>query len=119
MLVFTIIPPKSIFGKARYELLEDIAIGGTIIPRGFVTDGATVPRILWSLFPPISSYFRATLLHDYLLSIGTNRYKADKKFKQVALQNGVTTWVVNIMYVSVVVYGFCVKPNDYLRRSSK
>jgi hypothetical protein len=36
------------------------------IPVGYVTDFASVPPILWSLFPPIGKYNRAALIHDYL-----------------------------------------------------
>lgn len=33
---------------------------------GFVTDGATIPRFLWWLLPPIGEYTQATSLHDKL-----------------------------------------------------
>ena len=116
MTKFTIIPPRSIFGKAKYRLEEDVTISDVVILKGFVTDGATVPRLLWWLFPPISSYFNATLVHDYLLSIGTNRLIADRVFKRVALKSNVSKWVVNTMYASIVIYGFIRKPSDYLTK---
>lgn len=36
------------------------------VPRGFVTDGASVPRLLWPLFPAWGRYSRAAVIHDYL-----------------------------------------------------
>ena len=36
------------------------------IPQGFVTDGASVPRIFWSIIPPLGIYGRAAVVHDYL-----------------------------------------------------
>ena len=36
------------------------------VPTGFLTDGATVPRWLWWLIPPMGSYSQATTLHDCL-----------------------------------------------------
>ena len=36
------------------------------VPTGFITDGATIPRWLWWLLPPIGEYSQATTLHDYL-----------------------------------------------------
>lgn len=38
-----------------------------VIPRGFETDGASVPRPLWWLYPPFGEdYQNAAVLHDYL-----------------------------------------------------
>lgn len=38
-----------------------------VIPRGFETDGASVPRPLWWLYPPFGQdYEPAAILHDYL-----------------------------------------------------
>lgn len=36
------------------------------IKDGDLTDGATIPRILWWLLPPIDEYSQATSLHDIL-----------------------------------------------------
>jgi len=43
-------------------------IGSKIIdvPVGFITDGASVPRVFWSLFSPTGSYLKAAVIHDYL-----------------------------------------------------
>src|SRR5262249_35732270 len=37
-----------------------------MVPRGFVTDFASVPRLFWSLLPPIGRYGYAALFHDYV-----------------------------------------------------
>ena len=36
------------------------------IPRGFVTDFASVPRLFWAALPPCGAYTTAAVLHDYL-----------------------------------------------------
>lgn len=36
------------------------------VETDFVTDGATIPRILWWLLPPIGEYTQCTTLHDKL-----------------------------------------------------
>lgn len=36
------------------------------IPRGYLTDGASVPRILWAVIPPWGRYGAATIVHDIL-----------------------------------------------------
>ena len=37
-----------------------------VVPRGFVTDLASVPRLFWTVFPPCGKYTTAAVLHDYL-----------------------------------------------------
>lgn len=36
------------------------------VPVGFVTDFASVPRMLWSIIPPWGKYGKAAIIHDYL-----------------------------------------------------
>lgn len=42
-----------------------------IVHKGFVTDGASIPRLLWGFIPPLSRYGQAAVLHDYLRDVGT------------------------------------------------
>ncbi len=44
------------------------SVGTIRIPKGFHTDGASVPRIFWNIFSPFGSYFSAALVHDFLYS---------------------------------------------------
>lgn len=37
-----------------------------VVPKAFLTDGASVPRAFWSFFPPWGIYGQAAVLHDYL-----------------------------------------------------
>jgi hypothetical protein len=41
-------------------------IGTIIVPAGFLTDGASIPRLFWGILSPFGSYFSAALIHDYL-----------------------------------------------------
>ena len=36
------------------------------VPSGFESDGASVPKILWSAFPPFDVYLPAAVVHDLL-----------------------------------------------------
>ena len=36
------------------------------VPAGFVTDFASIPRLLWRLLPPTGRYTRASVVHDLL-----------------------------------------------------
>ena len=43
------------------------------IPRGFVTDLASIPRGFWIAFPPCDKYTTATVLHDYLYWVQSDK----------------------------------------------
>ncbi len=52
----------------QYELRDGTEI---MIPKGFVFDGASIPRFLWALLSPVGLLFIPGLIHDY-------GYKYDK-----------------------------------------
>lgn len=110
----TTLAPATIWGKSKYELNNDEVICGIKVPKGFVFDGATVLRPFWWLLPPVSCYFEATCLHDYLLSKGKNRKFADLKFQEACIKYKVSTATTNFMLVFIVGYGFIKRPRDYL-----
>jgi hypothetical protein len=37
-----------------------------VVPAGFVTDFASIPRVLWSELSPVGEHQRAAIVHDYL-----------------------------------------------------
>ena len=39
------------------------------VPVGFITDFASVPKILWNIFPPTGKYTKAAVIHDYLTTL--------------------------------------------------
>lgn len=36
-----------------------------IVPKGFITDFASIPRVFWNIYPPTGIYMPAALLHDF------------------------------------------------------
>jgi len=59
-------------GPATWALTAPLIWTGTrgdtfVVPTGFVTDFATVPRFLHWLVSPYGAYTRAAVLHDWLL----------------------------------------------------
>ncbi|MDL0090037.1 DUF1353 domain-containing protein, partial [Campylobacter gastrosuis] len=84
------------YSHDRYELYEPYAFKAFErdfeIPKGYLTDGASVPRIFWSILPPNSpEYLTASITHDYLTDIAAGlisheikpSFKAcDKVFKE-------------------------------------
>ena len=45
-------------------------IGMVQVPRAFISDGASVPRFLWSVYPPFGKYLEAAVIHDYFCVLG-------------------------------------------------
>jgi hypothetical protein len=39
-----------------------------IVPCGFVTDLASVPRVFWNILPPFGKYDGAAIIHDFIYS---------------------------------------------------
>lgn len=76
------------------------------IPKGTITDLATVPRWLWLIVPPLGKYTKASIIHDYLYqnAINTKEY-ADKVFLEAMEVAGVKLWRRKIMYWSVKAFG--------------
>lgn len=37
-----------------------------LIPAGFITDFASIPRMLWPVLPPTGQYGKAAVIHDWL-----------------------------------------------------
>src|SRR5688500_11341220 len=65
----------------EYPLVCDIDGTAYTVPAGFVTDFASVPRILWNILPPYGKHSRAAVLHDWLYVTGiVDRATADRIF---------------------------------------
>ncbi|TKX30643.1 DUF1353 domain-containing protein [Campylobacter estrildidarum] len=77
------------FDKDKFEVVSDYTFilpsFNGIVPKGFITDGASIPRIFWSFFPPYrSEYFSACVIHDYLCEKANSR--KDYKLADLALK---------------------------------
>lgn len=76
------------------------------VPRGFDTDGASVPRIFWVLIPPWGRYGMAAVLHDllYRLHICTRR-QADDVLLEAMWVRGCNLFEYFIIYTAVRLFG--------------
>ena len=71
---YSIVKKQRVHGsnnKTRYRLLEDLHIKLSFglditIPKGFVWDASSTPRLFWWLLPPEGDFEIAALIHDYL-----------------------------------------------------
>jgi len=83
---------------------------GVCVPKGFLTDGASVPSFAWRLtYPPRHPrVIEAAVLHDYLYAThagGVTRLQADQIFYAVLLAEGATRWKARLMYAGVRIGG--------------
>lgn len=76
-----------------------------VIPRGFVTDLATVPRLFWGIISPSGRHDLACLTHDYLLENNWERRTADRELRFLLIRSGVRPLKTNLMYHAVRLYG--------------
>jgi hypothetical protein len=100
----TIILPRSSTTWPQYRLLEDMEFFGYTVPKGFITDGATVPRAAWALLPPVHEYFPSAVLHDWLIEMDYPRKQADQVFRDSMIELGVNKYRARIMYAAVRAY---------------
>lgn len=90
------------------------------VPVGFVTDFASIPRILWTILPPWGKYGKAAVIHDYMYTehkhsvysaegvesfVQIERKQADGIFLQAMEVLGVNKITRYAMYYAVRVFG--------------
>ena len=97
------------YSKDQFIVVGEYRHKQWIVPDGYITDGASVPRVFWSIFPPNRpEYLSAAVLHDYLTDlaqIGKISFKvADDAFRDALYELGVAKWKVWVLYVSVRAY---------------
>ena len=105
-------------GEGKWKVLEDIQYKvifedgygleeyHLIVPAGFITDFASIPRGLWNIFPPTGKYLPATILHDWMyFTAWKNKKLADKIFRIFMKELDVAYWKRWIMWAAVSVGG--------------
>ena len=84
---------------------SDIA-GDSIVPVGFASDGASVPRIMWSIYPPFGKYLEAAIVHDWFcVNRSVSSVTAAKVFREAMAVCGVSKWRRTKMYWAVRTFG--------------
>lgn len=78
-----------------------------IVPVGFKTDFASIPRLFWRILPPIGIYGKAAVLHDYLYAsqLSTRKW-ADQIFLEAMTVLNVPTWKRQVMFRAVRTFGW-------------
>jgi len=92
-----------------------------IVPAGFVTDLTSVPRAVWSFYPPDGPWVKAAVIHDFLYyTKGTGdwhgrvgisrplpytRKEADDILKEGMADRGIGSWEQGVIWTAVRVGG--------------
>lgn len=77
------------------------------VPAGFLTDFASVPRLLWWLFPTWGRYGNAAVIHDFCYWEQTlSRRRADQVFLEAMKVLGVGWGTRGALYAGVRLFGW-------------
>ncbi len=81
-----------------------------IIPKGFITDLASIPRIFWAIDAPNDTESIApAILHDYMYAedsgLDYSRHDADRIFYYALLSNGASRLTAFKYWLGVRVFG--------------
>ena len=96
------------FGEYTFRLYRPVVgdQSGLVVPEGFITDLASVPRTLWTIYPPHGKYLRAAIIHDYMYHTAFKSKKhADVCFYRNMRKYGVGRIDAKIMYRAVRSFG--------------
>lgn len=76
------------------------------VPEGYITDFASVPRVFWSVIPPVGKYTKACIIHDYMYDNAIKTKKeADLIFYDAMKVLKVPKWKRLTMYYAVRLFG--------------
>lgn len=124
-MIFTPLITKHGLSGTRLELKEDLLCAlpdGIIIlvPRGFTTNLASTPRLVWAIYPPNGRYSYPAVVHDWLYSGGKiicdeksvavsrrpTREEADLLFLEMMKLVGCRFYTRWIFYTAVRMFGW-------------
>ena len=113
---------SEILGRDHWRVTEefryDIGSKGSgqwvTVPAGYLTDGASVPRPVWSIIPPWGEYGQAVVVHDILceyltimdfgLPVRITRRQADDILLEAMTVLGVPEHTRRLMHAAVAIY---------------
>ena len=95
----------------RKEFSYDIGSKGSgntvTVPLGFITDFASIPRLLWIFYPKWGKYGNAAVIHDYLYWDQIfSRKRADEIFLEGMEVLGVGKFYRKMIYYGVRMFGW-------------
>ena len=96
-------------GLSYYELAEDHIdddFPGIVVPKGFLTNGASVPKYIRGIISPTGNLFRAAVVHDYLYATHQlSRRKSDRVFKKIVYDDTQNRLLAYTSYLGIRAVG--------------
>ena len=90
-----------------YRIGDENSELAIIVPLGFKTDFASIPRLFWRVLPPCGAYGKAAVLHDFLYATQTGtREWCDDIFLEAMEVLNVPSWKRRTMYKAVRLFGW-------------
>jgi hypothetical protein len=98
---------------------SDLLNAAITVPKGRITDFASVPRPFWNVYPPWGKYGCAAIVHDELYWVQTTtREVADNILKEAMVASGCDKITVAEIYAAVSLAGqFAWDNNAHLKAS--
>lgn len=91
-----------------YDTDVAIAQQRIVVEAGFITDFASIPRVLWNILPPTGKYGKAAVVHDKLYRTKglATRPQADSILLEAMKVCGVGWFTRSTIYAGVRIGGF-------------
>lgn len=103
------------FGDRTYYLNREhtwtpaiprVGLGAVIVPTGFVTDFASIPRLFWAVLAPDDDYMLAAVVHDWLYwQQDLSREQADLALRSGMEELRIESWKTAAIYRAVRLFG--------------
>lgn len=92
-----------------FEIGGKGSVAWVTIPAGFVSDGPSIPAFGRLFFNSADArIMRASIVHDYLLSLpGFSPLVAAISFRDALLAGGISQWSARILFLAVAVWTTC------------
>ncbi len=92
----------------EYHVGHESSLDVAYVPKGFITDGASIPKIFWPLIGgPLGPYAPAAVVHDFIYKYQLrDREEADRIFLEAMGVLGVAWWRRRSMWLAVRVAGW-------------
>ena len=113
------------FEARKWEIIEDYVLylpwlnEKILIPKGFIFDGASVPRVLWLFVDPTGILFLGSLIHDFgykynclinenfkVIHEGAGQAFFDDQIKLISIYVNNTHLMEYVSWAALRVFGF-------------
>jgi len=103
--------PFRVVEPFEYHVGEKDSGVAVVVPVGFTTDFASIPRLVWPILSPTGRYGKAAVIHDYLYvhqkvaGQPITRKRADQIFLEAMGVLGVSWLTRHVIYWAVRIGG--------------